>query len=115
MGVCEPDSIDNLTVFTIGKVGYFYQPCVGNDNDAAKNVRNCHNCYLNYSNRTVGCFQFCENFETVLPPIYFSLSCLSALCCLGVFVTYFSLPRLRRSGYSSKVFLYRQAICMVCM
>ena len=108
-GVCAPDNVSDLPVptYPIGKTHYFYQPCVGSRDEAAQTVKNCWNCYTNYSNQTLACFQFCDKFEAILPPVYFSLSVISALCCLGVFATYFTFPRLRRSGYSSKVFLYR--------
>ena len=101
------DNKDNLTLYSIGtEVEYFYQPCVFSDEEASDTARSCRHCFTN-SNRTLSCAQFCDKFGTVLPYVYFSVSLLSALCCLGVFVTYFSFPRLRRSGYSSKVFLYR--------
>ena len=110
VGICRPDTIDNLTnkSFSVGtKVGYFYQPCVGSDDEVAEMVGNCYKCYEKYSNETLSCTQFCDKFPAVLPPIYFGVSFLSAICCLGVVATYFCFPRLRRSGYSSKVFLYR--------
>ena len=109
-GICKPDEIDELVKngYSVGtEVHYFYQPCVGSDNDAALTVRNCVACYRDYSNRTLSCAQFCDKFESVLPWVYFTVSLVSMICCLGVFVTYCSFPRLRRSGYSSKVFLYR--------
>lgn len=107
-GVCSQEDLSNLTTYSIGTdVRYFYQPCVGSDEEATLTVRNCKDCYGNYSNQSLACFQFCDKFESVLPLVYFSLSLVSAICCLGVFATYFTFPRLRRSGYSSKVFLYR--------
>lgn len=47
---------------------------------------------------------FCRDFSH-LPTVYFACSCLSALCCFIVFLTFYMFPRL--SGYSSNVFLFR--------
>ena len=106
-GICGLDNMDNLTTYSIGtEVRYFYQPCVVSDEEVINIARNCRHCFTN-SNKTLSCAQFCDKFEAILPPIYLSVSLLSAICCLGVFVTYFTFPRLQRSGYSSKVFLYR--------
>ena len=98
----------NMTPYIVEETRYFYQPCVNNlsaeyvEGELLDLVRECLDC-----NNHSRCFQFCDGFERILPPIYGSISCLSALCCFGVFLTYFGLPRLRISGYSSKVFLYR--------
>lgn len=51
------------------------------------------------------CSPFCSKFASTLPKVFLGFSCLSAFCCIWVFVTYFIFPRL--SGYSSKVFLFR--------
>ena len=92
----------------VNETRYFYQPCVEHsfvEGELLDRVRECQDC-VNVSNHS-RCFQFCKDFEQILPPLYGSISGLSALCCFGVFLTYFGLPRLRMSGYSSKVFLYR--------
>lgn len=91
--------------FMLDNHTYFYQPCVGNSSTAVGYMVDCIN-RIESTNETQ-CAQFCETFPRVLPATYVGISCLSALCCLGVFATYFSFPRLRQSGYSSKVFLYR--------
>ena len=96
----------NLTTYLIGNTTYFYKPCVDSRNVSSVNVHACYQC-RGLSNRTVQCAQFCEEFRTILPYVYLVVSCLSALCSLGVFGTYLVLPRLRKTGYSSKVFLYR--------
>ena len=51
--------------------------------------------------------QFCTTFGDVLPYTYLGISVVSAVCCLLVFLTYFCMPRLRQTGYSSKIFLNR--------
>lgn len=58
-------------------------------------------------NSSVRCSQFCEDFPSKIPYVYLGFSVLSAVCCILVFLTYFCMPRLRQSGYSSKVFLNR--------
>ena len=108
--ICRYDK--NMPPYVVDETCYFYQPCVNNltaefaEGELLDRVRECLD-YNNYSRNHSRCFQFCDGFERILPPIYGSISCLSALCCFGVFLTYFGLPRLRISGYSSKVFLYR--------
>ena len=54
------------------------------------------------------CSPFCSGFPQLVPTIFLAFSCLSAFCCIWVFVTYLIFPRL--SGYSSKVFLYRSGL-----
>lgn len=75
-----------------------YPRCVWDYDCASKISANCTNN---------SCRQFCRDFKDVLPFTYMSFSFVSALCCLIVFGTYFAMPRLRRTGYSSKVFLNR--------
>lgn len=53
------------------------------------------------------CTQFCHSFRDVLPFTYLGISLVSAVCCVLVFFTYLCMPRLRQTGYSSKVFLNR--------
>lgn len=53
------------------------------------------------------CTQFCSTFDAVLPYTYLGVSVVSAICCMLVFLTYLCMPRLRQTGYSSKVFLNR--------
>lgn len=53
------------------------------------------------------CSRFCASFRNSVPYVYLSFSVLSAVCCFGVFGTYTLIPRLRRGGYSSRVFVYR--------
>ena len=103
--ICKYDEFGVNTIsYVVKEYRYFYQPCVGKG-DLIARVRECLVC--NRVSNQSRCFQFCDTFESVLPPIYGGISSLSALCCMGVFLTYLGLPRLRRSGYSSKVFLYR--------
>ena len=66
----------------------------------AVNISSC--CSMVSSN----CSQFCREFSA-LPYIYQGVSVVSAVCCCLVFLTYWCLPRLRQTGYSSKVFLNR--------
>ena len=103
---CDWSDFDYSNTYVVNKTHYFYQPCVTliGSSERYNLVKDCLTCNRSEALR---CSQFCDKFESVLPPIYGSISGLSALCCLGVFLTYFALPRLRRSGYSSKVFLYR--------
>ena len=75
--------------------------CVSNYNKAV-NLSSCCNSTWGADN----CSQFCNKFRH-LPQLYLGVSVLSALCCLLVFLTYLCLPRLRQTGYSSKVFLNR--------
>ena len=105
---CNWSDIDYLKTYVVQNVYYFYQPCVTDLGERYNHINECLVCNRNLSNQpeTLRCSQFCDKFESVLPPIYGSISALSVLCCVGVFLTYFGLPRLRRSGYSSKVFLY---------
>ena len=105
---CYWSDIEYPNTYVVQKTRYFYQPCVADSNTRYNRVVECLACSRNANQpEALRCSQFCDKFESVLPPIYGSISGLSALCCVGVFLTYFSLPRLRQSGYSSKVFLYR--------
>ena len=92
--------------YTIKDQTFFYQSCVSDYKTAAEVVNNC-TILKNTSGDSDQCVQFCNRFPEYIPNIYLGVSCLSAFCCMWVFVTYFALPRLRQSGYSSKVFLYR--------
>ena len=102
----ECDLAGNSTGYKIDSTLYVHQPCVLSSNQSYNNIKSCHSCER-LTNRSVRCAQFCERFGQVLPPVYASISSLSALCCLGVVLTYIIFPRLRQTGYSSKVFLYR--------
>lgn len=101
--LCDKFMLDNTT--------YFYQDCVWTLREAVRSMIEClHRIELlkTRPNVTVPqCAQFCVSFSDALPAIYGAFSCLSLLCCLGVFITYFIFPRLRQSGYSSKVFIRR--------
>lgn len=110
---CSRDLDSNTTddKFMLNSTTYFYQGCVWKRSDAVSLMIEClHRIELldTSANVTVPqCAQFCGSFRDALPAIYGAFSCLSLLCCLGVFITYFVFPRLQQSGYSSKVFLYR--------
>lgn len=105
---CNWSDFDYPTTHVVQNTHYFYQPCVTDLGERYNHIYECLACNRNGNqSETLRCSQFCDRFESVLPPIYGGISGLSALCCVGVFLTYFGLPRLRRSGYSSKVFLYR--------
>ena len=90
----------NFTENEAGDMCHFWKnetlPCVSSYKCAELITRNCTTDV-----------QFCDDFKRILPYIYMAFSCFSALCCVVVFITYFGLPRLRRTGYSSKVFLNR--------
>ena len=92
--------------YSIDGVSYFHQPCVSSNNQSYQNILHCKGIE-NASNYSMQCSQFCDCFREYVPHVYSSVSAVSALCCLGVFLTYTIFPRLRRSGYSSKIFLYR--------
>ena len=104
--VCNASSTVGNFTFKVLNVTYFYQSCMGRDADAVGLVADCIRRIQTPENEPQ-CAQFCEDFQRLLPRVYAAISCVSLICCLGVFVTYFSFPRLRQSGYSSKVFLYR--------
>ena len=103
---CNAENLTTHDFYNIGNTKYFYLPCVSNRNESYQLIKHCFNCNSS-TNSTLLCAQFCDKFEEILPLIYLYFSCLSAVCCLGVFATYLLLPRLRQSGYSSKVFLHR--------
>ena len=92
-------------VYVVRDTTFFYHSCFS-DQNVIYRVADCVTRIETEQNEPQ-CAQFCEEFSQVLPSVYFAISFLSLLCCLGVFATYFSFPRLRQSGYSSKVFLYR--------
>lgn len=95
--------------FTLDNTSYFYQDCSWRSSDVVDSMIRCLRRVelLNTSADVAQCAQFCGSFRDALPSIYGAFSCLSLLCCLGVFLTYYIFPRLRQSGYSSKVFLRR--------
>lgn len=103
--ICTANSSVSNSTYTVRNTTYIYRSCV-EESDAVELVVECIGRIKN-AQHELQCAQFCDKFPGVLPWVYFGISCLSLLCCLGVFVTYFSFPRLRHSGYSSKVFLYR--------
>ena len=82
-----------------------YPYCVSNYNCSRKIASYCREA------GSGSCKQFCEDFKVVLPFTYMSFSILSAVCCLLVFTTYLCMPRLRKTGVSSKVFLNRWVHC----
>ena len=110
--ICTANSSVSNSTYTVRNTTYFYQSCV-EERDAIGLVVECIRRIGENAPHEPQCAQFCDDFPRVLPWIYLGISCLSLICCLGVFVTYFSFPRLRQSGYSSKVFLYRWA-CLCC-
>ena len=116
---CANSTINDWTVMAMGCAGgnystnyslngtlYFHQPCVSSTRQSYLNIKSCKAIERNH-NFSVQCSQFCGCFREYLPHVYASVSAISALCCLGVFLTYVIFPRLRRAGYSSKIFLYR--------
>lgn len=103
--LCAANSSVSNSTYIVRNTTYFHQSCV-EERDAVGLVAECIRRIQSAPNEPQ-CAQFCDEFPRVLPWVYFGISCLSLICCLGVFVTYFSFPRLRQSGYSSKVFLYR--------
>ena len=105
--VCSRDFNVSDKTYTVRNITFFYDSCFS-DRDVIERVADCVVRIETLENEPQ-CAQFCYEFSTVLPPIYVAISCLSLVCCLGVFATYFSFPRLRQSGYSSRVFLYRYA------
>ena len=112
MASCDPRNVtDTCSVpdnFTLDNTKYFYQDCSWNVSDVVETMIECLN--RTNSNNIVDvaqCAQFCRSFPHALPHIYGAFSCLSLLCCLGVFITYYIFPRMQQSGYSSRVFLYR--------
>lgn len=85
--------------------GQHWCPC-GNTYPANQNmIMFCNDLSLNKTGPQ--CSLFCDEFPCVIPFVYFGCSILSALCCCLVLTTYFCMPRLRQTGYSSKVFLNR--------
>ena len=77
--------------------------CKSSIDSVIYNSSNCSN-----SSTHEECSPFCSGFPQLVPTIFLAFSCLSAFCCIWVFVTYLIFPRL--SGYSSKVFLYRSGL-----
>jgi len=80
------------------KMGEYFPECQSEE-DVQEVLDNC----LDQKN----CSRFCAGFKNSVPNVYLSFSVLSALCCFGVLGTYSLIPRLRRGGYSSRVFVYR--------
>ena len=111
---CSADAMDdNMTRndFMLDKTDYFYQGCSWSRSDVIKTMIDCLNrsdqLNSNPGENITQCAQFCRSFRDTLPHVYGAFSCVSLLCCLGVFVTYYTFPRLQQSGYSSKVFIRR--------
>ncbi len=98
---------DSFYKWSLNNSGLDHPPdCVDNYTDAV-NLSNCCSFVKNCNGvGNCNCSQFCKEF-TSLPFIYLGVSVVSALCCSLVFLTYLCLPRLRQTGYSSKVFLNR--------
>ena len=75
--------------------------------------RSSISCFRNYNNTVNETCEggasdcFCSEFEKYIPSVYLSFSAVSAVCCCGVFITYFCFPKFKQTGTSSKVFLYR--------
>ena len=112
---CSPNFTDIVPNFTLDDTDYFYQNCSWKRSDAVKAMIDCLNRADQVNSNTSAadiaqCAQFCGSFRDVLPHVYGAFSCVSLLCCLGVFITYYTFPRLQQSGYSSKVFLRRYII-----
>lgn len=108
MVTCDAQTVTD-TNFTLGNTKYFYQDCSWNVSNVVDKMIDCLNLVDNCGNNVdvAQCAQFCRLFPRALPHIYGAFSCLSLLCCLGVFITYYIFPRMQQSGYSSRVFLYR--------
>ena len=117
----DPQCSPNVTYikpdnFTLENTIYFYQSCSWSSSEVVELMIKCLRRVELYSNTgadVAQCAPFCRSFRDVLPHIYGTVSCLSLLCCLGVFMTYYIFPRLQQSGYSSKVFLRRYSILHV--
>ena len=102
--------------FTLDNTTYFYQSCSWRSSEVIESMISCLRRVELYSNTDADvaqCAPFCRSFRDALPHIYGAFSCLSLLCCLGVFMTYYIFPRLQQSGYSSKVFLRRYSMLHV--
>ncbi len=111
---CYPNVTDMDIDFTLDNTHYVYQGCCWKRSDVVQAMIRClHRVELVNSNTSANvtqCAQFCGSFPHILPHVYGAFSCVSLLCCLGVFITYYTFPRLQQSGYSSKVFLRRYTI-----
>jgi hypothetical protein len=102
---CCPDVTNVIVDFTLDGTDYFYQSCSWKRSEVVNTMVDC--LHRTEQDNSTQCAQFCGSFRDILPHVYGTFSCVSLLCCLGVFITYYTFPRLQQSGYSSKVFLRR--------
>ena len=111
MHCADTDSVNDT--FGLDGKRYFYHTCTWSIDCVVNLTSDCLNRTVSASSSEIQCAPFCVTFRDALPAIYGVVSCLSLLSCLGVFTTYYVFPRLRQSGYSSKVFLFRYIRCVL--